>query len=224
MADGRFDHETYGIRPKHGILNAPSVISDAFPHRVANGTLKIKPNVSHFTDTGVVFDDGTTVEHLDAVVFCTGYKIAFNFLSEDILSTKDNQLSLYKYVFPPDLPHPTLSFIGLTQSSGSMFPLVELQARWVTRVTTGKCHLPSRDVMVKDIEEKRRKMEKTFIKSKRCTIQVRRSSSKDSFPRTLVSTFLSVMRHVAENIGQYNGLFSKNVDSDRAVSVSNSVP
>lgn len=173
MANGRFDHENFGIRPKHGILSAPTVISDEFPHRVANGTLKIKPNVSHFTERGVVFDDGTAVENLDAVVFCTGYKIVFKFLSEDILSTEDNQLSLFKYVYPPDLPHSTLSFIGLTQSSGAMFPLIELQARWVTRVMSGKCHLPSRDDMVKDIQEKKREMENTFIKSKRCTIQVR---------------------------------------------------
>lgn len=172
MAHGRFDHENFGIRPKHGILNAPSIISDEFPYRVASGTLKIKPDISFFTKSGVVFEDDTTVENLDAVVFCTGYKIVFSFLTQDILSTQDNQLSLFKYVFSPDLSHPTLAFIGLTQSSGSMFPLIELQARWVSRVISGKCSLPCRDAMVKDIQEKRRQMENTYIRSKRCTIQV----------------------------------------------------
>lgn len=81
-AQKRFDHETYGLRPQHGILNAPTVISDDLPLRIATGTIKLQPRVSYFTSRGVVFTDGTKVDNLDIVIMCTGYDIGFEFLRE----------------------------------------------------------------------------------------------------------------------------------------------
>lgn len=175
-AQGRFDHSSYGLRPKHGILNAPCVISDELPHRIANGSLKLTPNISRFTQTGVVFEDGSAVDDLDVVIFCTGYKITFSFLSNEVIKVQNNHVTLYKYMFPPDHAHPTMAFIGLTQSSGAMFSLMEIQARWASRVISGKCSLPSKDVMSRDIKSKREDMEDSFIRTKRCTIQVRRGN------------------------------------------------
>jgi len=172
-AQGRFDHLKYGIRPKHNILNAPCVISDELPHRIANGSLKLTPNVTRFTSTGVVFDDGSTIDDLDVIIFCTGYKITFPFLSNEVIQVLNNHVTLYKFMFPPDHTYPTMAFIGLTQSSGAMFSLMEIQARWAARVISGKCKLPSMDVMTRDIKRKREEMEEKFIHTNRCTIQVR---------------------------------------------------
>jgi hypothetical protein len=55
-----------------------------------------------------------------------------------------SQVPLYKYVFPPDLPHPTLAVIGLVQPLGSLMPISEMQCRWVSRVLTGKARTASR--------------------------------------------------------------------------------
>lgn len=171
-AQERFNHENYGIRPRHGILCAPCVVSDELPHRIANGSLTLKSNISRFTKTGVVFEDGSTVDDLDVVIYCTGYKITFDFINDQLIQVQDNNVTLYKYIFPPDHTNPTLGFIGLTQSSGAMFSLVETQARWASRVISGKCKLPSPEAMKRDITTKREEMQEKFICTKRCTIQV----------------------------------------------------
>ena len=173
--EGRFDHGNYGLRPTHGVFNAPSVISDDLPFCITKGTLKIKPNISHFTKNGVVFTDGTKVEQLDVVIFATGYNITFEFLKDTdyIVPVKENHVSLYKNVFPPHLSEPTLAVLGLIQSSGAFYPAVEMQARWVARVLKGEARLPSKDAMREDIAKKKRQLRKTFYSSKRLTIQVR---------------------------------------------------
>ena len=75
----------------------------------------MKPDVKRFTPSGVVFQDGTT-EELDAVILATGYKFLFPFLDESVLKVEKNQMPLYKYVFPPDLKHSSLAFIGYVQA------------------------------------------------------------------------------------------------------------
>lgn len=174
-AQKRFDHETYGLLPHHGILNAPTVISDDLPLRIATGTIKLQPGVSHFTKNGVVFTDGTRLENLNAVIACTGYDICFEFLKDKyILPVEENQVSLYKQVFPPHHPKSTLAVMGLIQSSGAFFPAAELQARWVTRVFKGLARLPSKEVMLHNIGLEKRMLRQIFYASRRLTIQARK--------------------------------------------------
>lgn len=172
--EGRFDHANYGLRPEHGIFNAPSVISDDLPFCISRGTLKIKPNVTHFSKNGVAFTDSTKIDNLDVVIFATGYNITFEFLKDTdyIVPVRDNHVSLYKNVFPAHLPKPTLAVLGLIQSSGAFYPAVEMQARWVTRVFKDLARLPSKEMMLEDISKKQQQMRETFYSSKRLTIQV----------------------------------------------------
>ena len=51
-----------------------------------------------------------------------------------MLDVKENHVLLYKYMFPPDLQHPTLAVIGCIQPNGSLWPTAELQSRLATRV------------------------------------------------------------------------------------------
>ena len=48
-------------------------ISDDLPNRILVGAISVHDNVSHFTATGVVLEDGTTIEDLDVVVMATGF-------------------------------------------------------------------------------------------------------------------------------------------------------
>lgn len=174
-AQKRFDHDTYGLLPHHGILNAPTVISDDLPLRIATGTIKLQPGVSHFTHNGVVFTDGTRLDNVDAVIACTGYDICFEFLQDKyILPVEDNHVSLYKQVFPPHHPKSTLAVMGLIQSSGAFFPAAELQARWVTRVFKGLARLPSKEFMLHNIGLEKRMLRQIFYASRRLTIQARK--------------------------------------------------
>lgn len=97
----------------------------------------MKPNVQEFRGSTVVFEDKTTEEGIDAVVFCTGFKTSFPFL----LSSKNNdpmgEVNLYRRVFPLSLGCPTLAFIGSLNASGPIMPIAEMQARWATRVFAG---------------------------------------------------------------------------------------
>lgn len=163
-AQKRFDHETYGLLPRHGIMNAPTVISDDLPLRIATGTIKLTPGVSYFTKTGAVFTDGTRLDNLDAVISCTGYNIGFEFLQDKyILPVEDNEVSLYKQVFPPHHPKSTLAVMGLIQSSGAFFPAAELQARWVTRVFKGLAGYPAEKPCCTTLVWRKRCLEKCSL-------------------------------------------------------------
>jgi dimethylaniline monooxygenase (N-oxide forming) len=125
----------------HRILEQRTVLSDDLPNRIIIGKVKIKPNVKEFTSTSAIFEDGTK-ENIDVVIFATGYKLSFPFLSDDS-GVLDNQYSMFKYVFPPELEKPTLAFIGILQPAGAILPTSELQSRWVVHVFKGmelSCH------------------------------------------------------------------------------------
>lgn len=170
----RFDHGNFGLCPEHSFIGQHPMVNDDLPHRIITGALNVKSNVSHFTETGVIFDDGSSIEELDAVVFCTGYSVGFDFVNQSIIPVKDNEVTLYKYVFPPHLTKPTLVVIGCVQPVGAVMPLSELQARWSTRIFKGILKLPSKQVMMEEIERKKDNMRKRYYAAKRHTIQVRR--------------------------------------------------
>uniref|UniRef100_A0A8C3TXT2 Flavin-containing monooxygenase n=1 Tax=Catharus ustulatus TaxID=91951 RepID=A0A8C3TXT2_CATUS len=139
--NARFDHSRYGLKPKHRVFNQHPTINDDLPNRIISGRVRVKPNIREFTETSAIFEDGTR-EDIDAVVFATGYSFSFPFL-EGCVKVVENQISLYKFVFPPDLEKPTLAFIGLIQPLGAIMPISELQSRWATRVFKGKSGKPA---------------------------------------------------------------------------------
>lgn len=171
-ANSKFNHTEYGLKPKHAIFGQHPMINDDLPHRIAAGSLIIKPNVLHFTKTGAVFEDHTREDNLDAVVFCTGYEIGFKFVDQSVISVDTNNVLLYKYVFPPQLTKPTLAVLGCIQPLGAVNPLAELQARWAIRVFKGETKLPAQSDMMKDIEAKKIEMSKRYYATPRHTIQV----------------------------------------------------
>ncbi|XP_033920290.1 dimethylaniline monooxygenase [N-oxide-forming] 5-like isoform X2 [Melopsittacus undulatus] len=151
--NARFNHSLYGLKPKHRVLDQHPTINDDLPNRIISGRVLVKPNIQEFTETSVIFEDGTR-EDIDAVVFATGYVFSFPFL-EGCVKVVENQIPLYKFVFPPDLEKPTLAFIGLIQPLGAIMPISELQCRWATRIFKGLNKLPPRHCMEADIKEKR---------------------------------------------------------------------
>ncbi|NWX48140.1 FMO5 monooxygenase, partial [Steatornis caripensis] len=115
--NARFDHALYSLQPQHRILDQHPTVSDDLPNRIISGRALVKPNVQEFTQTSAIFEDGTRGD-IDAVVFATGYSFSFPFL-EGCVKVLENQIPLYKFMFPPDLEKPTLAFIGLIQPLGA---------------------------------------------------------------------------------------------------------
>ena len=119
----------------------------------------------------VRFADGST-EEIDVAIYCTGYRITFPFLDEELISAPDNEIPLYLRVVSPDPRHRGLYFIGLCQPLGAIMPIAEEQSEWIADVLEGKVELPPRHGMEEEIRRDRRRMAKRYVASKRHTIQV----------------------------------------------------
>ncbi|CAO2637592.1 Flavin-containing monooxygenase 5 [Lemmus lemmus] len=164
--NSRFNHAHYGLQPQHRPLSQHPTVSDDLPNHIISGRIQVKPNVKEFTETDAIFDDGTVEKNIDVVIFATGYSFSFPFL-EDLIAVTDNEVSLYKLMFPPDLEKPTLAVIGLIQPLGIILPIAELQSRWAARVFKGLKKLPSQSDMVAAINRRKQKMQKEFVESPR---------------------------------------------------------
>ncbi|XP_064003346.1 flavin-containing monooxygenase 1 [Pogoniulus pusillus] len=158
----RFNHENYGLQPEKSCLVREPVLNDDLPSHILTGRITIKAGVKEFNHNSVVFHNCPKEEPVDIVVFCTGYKASFPFLEEEIIKVENKHASLYKYVFPTHLQKPTLGVIGLIKTLGAMMPVMEMQARWVTRIFKGLCQLPPQSVMEKEVNEKKKNKVQRF--------------------------------------------------------------
>jgi dimethylaniline monooxygenase (N-oxide forming) len=136
--------EQYGALQPAGRLNeAGATMSQTFLPLVAEGRIGVKPWIQAIDGQAVHFSDGT-VEIVDALVFGTGYELNLPFLSEglrNVLGVDASHIGLYLNTFHPDLPG--LAFIGIMNLVGTIFPVLELQARWVAYVLSGALPLPA---------------------------------------------------------------------------------
>uniref|UniRef100_A0A3Q3VVL8 Flavin-containing monooxygenase n=1 Tax=Mola mola TaxID=94237 RepID=A0A3Q3VVL8_MOLML len=160
----KWDHRLYGLQPRHRVLGGRILINDELPGQLLKGALALRPNLRAFKDSGVVFEDGTVEDNIDAVIFCTGYIESFPFLRPDLFAGKHRELTLYKRLFPPSLSQSTLAIMGLFQTKGPIMPVVEMQARWAVKVFTGLSCLPSEKQMQEVIEsDMKRNMKRSDI-------------------------------------------------------------
>ncbi|MDH6463037.1 cation diffusion facilitator CzcD-associated flavoprotein CzcO [Micromonospora sp. A200] len=130
----------YGLpAPAHGFLQDHPTLSDGLLSRLTHGEIEVRPGVAGFDGDQVTFTDGRADE-VDLVIWCTGYRVDLPFLDPALLGDRPEALPLYRHVFHPDVPG--LAFVGLMQSTGAAFPLVEAQARLVAAQLAGTYALP----------------------------------------------------------------------------------
>ncbi len=160
----------YGLpEPDHKLLEAhPTVSSELLP-RIGHGDIAVKPNIERFEGERVRFVDGSE-EQIDLVIYCTGYRITFPFLSEDVIAVRDNRIPLYRRVV--SVERPGLYFIGLIQPLGAIMPIAERQSQWVADLLDGTATLPDAATMRRVIKREDGRMAKRYVASKRHTIQV----------------------------------------------------
>lgn len=165
-----FDHANYGLQPEDMSLFKEPMVNDHFPSQILCGAIRIKPHIRMFSESSVMFEDGSKVDGLDEVIFATGYKISFPFLDESIINV--NNVTLYKNVFPPHHEKPTLGFIGLVQPLGSLLSVSELQVRWAARIFKGDAQLPPAAKMEAHIKNSTEHKIKRFGKGRNQTLQM----------------------------------------------------
>lgn len=162
--------EDYGLpRPDHGLGDAHPTISADFLNRVAHGEITYRPNIAELQGDRVRFVDGS-VEEIDMIVWCTGYKVTFPFFDEDFISAPDNDLPLFRRVFHPEIDN--VFFVGLLQPLGAIMPLAEAQGQWIAAYLRGEYALPEPAELRADMERERARMFKRYVASKRHTMQV----------------------------------------------------
>jgi len=121
---------------------------------IASGAIIVRPAVTQLEANQVVFADGVRV-HADAIIHCTGYTFSFPFLDSALVEVRGDTIELYQHVFHPALAN--LAFIGFCIVTGPLWPVAEIQARWVARVLTGAVQLPSSPQMLQAIRQQREK-------------------------------------------------------------------
>ena len=162
--------ENYGLpKPDHKLGEAHPTISADLLQRIGHGRITPKPNIQRFDGDTVHFVDGTSLA-VDTVVWCTGYRITFPFLSGEVINVEANHVPLFRRVVHPE--RPGLYFIGLVQPLGAIMPIAELQSEWVADLFEGRAALPEPDRMRREIEREEAAMRRRYVASTRHTIQV----------------------------------------------------
>jgi hypothetical protein len=147
--------ERVGLPPPNGgLFQSHPTISDTIMSRIAHGAIAPKPAIDVLDGDGVSFTDGTR-EDVDAIVWCTGYRVAIPFLDAALTGPDPQELPLYKRIL--HLDEPGLFFVGLMQSTGSAFPILERQSKLLADHLTGRWAPPRAALMRADCELRRRR-------------------------------------------------------------------
>ncbi|SEB46646.1 Predicted flavoprotein CzcO associated with the cation diffusion facilitator CzcD [Nocardioides exalbidus] len=160
----------YGLpAPDHRPGQSHPVQSERIRERLDAGAVEARPAIERLDGDRVVFVDGTSVP-ADLVVWATGYRVTFPFLSEELVPVRDNDLPLWKRAVHPDLPG--LWFLGLLQPIGAVMPLAEAQARWIAETLSGRYVLPPADVVRRKMAADHARDTQRFYASPRHTMEV----------------------------------------------------
>ncbi len=124
-------------RPDEDLRIAGLSLCQDYLTQVRDGDIACRPAIGSVEGKTVTFTDGSTAK-VDVIVCATGYDMDLPYLR----GTGDGVLgdALYQRTFHPDLPG--LGVVGQFLAQGPYFPLLELQARWITAVWSGAAILP----------------------------------------------------------------------------------
>ncbi|OXR40175.1 Putrescine importer PuuP [Nocardia cerradoensis] len=123
------DLTRYGLpAPDHNALSSHPIMNSQVLHYLAHGDLIAKPDVDHFTETGVVFTDGTS-ESVDLVLLCTGYEYKIPFLDSGLFTWKAGHPQLYLNVFNRD--YDSLYVLGFIEFADAAYKRFDEMAQLV---------------------------------------------------------------------------------------------
>ncbi|XP_035225544.1 flavin-containing monooxygenase 5-like isoform X2 [Stegodyphus dumicola] len=172
LIDSKFHHTLYAVPPKYHVLSKDPIVSDYIGAKLLSGSVIQQNDIDEFTEDGVIFKGEDRVTKVDKVIMATGYTWDFPFLEKGIVTEKDGKINLYKLMYPPHLKHPTLAIIGFILPFGPGMPLGELQCRWAAHIFAGKGSLPSKEIMLKDINRRHNMNKRRYAPSEKMTLRV----------------------------------------------------
>jgi len=130
-----------------------------------------RPAIKKIVGSTVIFSDDTQLSHVDAIIWCWGFKYSFPFLGNLIeILPRPSRVCLFEHVFPLHLPG--LAFIGLPTVDNSLHPVAEKQAIWVAKILAGKTKLPDLEDTTQSIERWSRALEDYRVKYRPMQVSV----------------------------------------------------
>jgi thioredoxin reductase len=139
-------------KPDDNVFVAGLTQSQYYLPLVAEGRIQPRPWIEAIDGRSVRFADGAE-EDVDTIILGTGFRLSLPFLSDavaEILNNDGKHIDLYDHTLHPDLDG--LAFIGTYQAVGPYFPVLEVQARWLTYLWAGLRPVPSDETMRNAIE------------------------------------------------------------------------
>lgn len=133
-------------RPPFGVRTTPGADILGL---IASGQITLRPAIAGLAPGTAEYSDGSTGA-ADAIICGTGYAAEFPFLPAGLPERVGTALGLYRLVFPPGVER--IAFVGLARVNGPVFPVAEMQARWVAAVFSGEACLPGAAAMRAEID------------------------------------------------------------------------
>lgn len=131
----------YGLpEPDHPFGATHPTVNSELLYALRHGHITPRRDVARLDGRTVHFTDGSAAEY-DAIIACTGYWIAHPFFRPEVVDFSQGPVPLYLRMFPAR--YPTLSFIGLFQPLGCIWPAAELQAKLLARRLAGRWAPPA---------------------------------------------------------------------------------
>jgi len=160
----------YGLpMPDHRPLQSHPTVSQDLLSRIGHGDIAVKPPIRSLQGGQVLFEDGSR-EPVDAIIWCTGYRVSFPFFEPSFLSAQGNQVPLWNRTVMPGVHN--LFFVGLYQPLGSIMQPAELQGRIIGEYLLGHIEFPDEVRMRKDMAREQRSLARRYLRSPRHTMQV----------------------------------------------------
>ncbi|RPD72555.1 FAD/NAD(P)-binding domain-containing protein [Lentinus tigrinus ALCF2SS1-7] len=138
-----------------------------------------KPRIAYFTNTSIVFEDGTSLEDVDSIILGTGYEFRVPFLSPPHSSVLDvdpdttynsttapSLVTNFRYIFPthrhifslaPGIPPTALAFVGLPVLVANC-PSDIAQSLLIAHVLANPSILPTRADMLEELVKREDKL------------------------------------------------------------------
>ncbi|KAJ5881320.1 dimethylaniline monooxygenase [Penicillium subrubescens] len=143
----------------HAIVNAPLYLSQRGYNEVLQSAwdlpnVQTKPVISSIQSNSegvsVKFSDGSEVADLDKIIFATGYKLSYPFLTPDPVTPNNRVAGFYQHVFK--IGDPSLALVGQIRAAIS-FRSYEYQAVAVARYFAGRNAKPLPSPQQQDLWE-----------------------------------------------------------------------
>lgn len=162
--------EDHGLpAPDHRLFSTHPAVSQELYIRIGSGDVIPKPDIKALEGDQVAFVDGS-IEPIDVIIWCTGYRITFPFFDEGLLSAPNNDIALWQRMMDPRFN--SLFFVGLVQPLCAMMPIAEEQSKFIASYLLGRYALPPFEQIERERIAMHEGIKRTYVDSPRHTIQI----------------------------------------------------